>query len=128
MVLFNTHRYRADAEPPNLADMDAVPGPMPAPRLTEGPATGNPGAYVRVTTYSDPSAAIREAVGLTLHVPASLPRVRSSVWPPHAASKLIAASMMTTCCICTKSTGDCGLGSTPGSLRNSGNRGRDPGT
>ena len=29
LVLFNTHRYQADSEPPNLADEDAVPNPMP---------------------------------------------------------------------------------------------------
>ena len=29
MVLFNTHRYRMNEEPPNLSHPDEVPGPMP---------------------------------------------------------------------------------------------------
>jgi hypothetical protein len=71
MVLFNTHRYWADAEPPNLATIDAVPGPMPAARLTSGDPAGRPAAYVRVEPYTGvPDEPDDEAPGLVLHVPA----------------------------------------------------------
>ncbi len=75
MVLFNTHRYRADDGPPNLAHIDAVPGPMPAARLDAGgtgPATaGNPAAYVQVRTYAPPAPEQpgEDAPGLVLHLP-----------------------------------------------------------
>lgn len=68
MVLFNRHRYAADAEPPNLASLDAVPGPMPMARLTTGTPAGRPEAYVKVVTdYNEPAD---DAPGLVLHVPA----------------------------------------------------------
>ncbi|MEO8525689.1 MAG: hypothetical protein ABI460_13280 [Caldimonas sp.] len=71
MVLFNTFRYAADAEPPNLASIDAVPGPMPMARLTSGDPAGNPDAYVRVETYAAvPSEPADDAPGLVLHLPA----------------------------------------------------------
>lgn len=71
-VLFNTHRFRADDEPPNLADGDAVPGPMPAARLCTGAPAGNPAAYVQVLTYSGAVAPepADDAPGLVLHLPA----------------------------------------------------------
>ncbi|MGZ5236613.1 MAG: hypothetical protein ACXWCV_09915 [Caldimonas sp.] len=70
MVLFNTWRYAADAEPPNLATIDAVPGPMPMARLTSGDPAGRPEAYVRVEPYAVvPSEPDDEAPGLVLHVP-----------------------------------------------------------
>ncbi|MBB3191864.1 hypothetical protein [Halomonas cerina] len=73
MTLFNTHRYRADAEPPELSTADEVPGPMPAPRLSDDARTGNPDAYLSVAPYSGtvPDAPGSAAVGLTLHVPES---------------------------------------------------------
>jgi hypothetical protein len=72
MRLFNTHRFRADDEPPNLADSDAVPNPMPAARLTTGAPAGNPMAYVQVLTYTGPVAPepADGAPGLVLHLPA----------------------------------------------------------
>jgi phage tail-like protein len=71
MVLFNSHRYRADDDPPNLASEDAVPGPIPPARLTQDTPTGRPGAYVRVTTYGTPPPAAPGGgeVGLVLHLP-----------------------------------------------------------
>jgi hypothetical protein len=75
MVLFNSHRFTADADPPLLASLDAVPGPMPAARLTQGSSAGRPEAYVHVTTYDDTAAPRRPAapgsddVGLVLHLP-----------------------------------------------------------
>jgi hypothetical protein len=75
MVLFNTHRYHADDEPPNLTHEDAVPGPMPMARLTENTPTGKPSEYLAVATYAASPPAARpdapgaEAVGLTLHLP-----------------------------------------------------------
>ena len=72
MVLFNTHRFRADDEPPNLADGDAVPHPMPAARLSSGAPAGNPAAYVQVLSYTGavPPEPADGAPGLVLHVPA----------------------------------------------------------
>ena len=76
MVLFNTHRYNADAEPPDLTSMDAVPGPMPMARLSEDTPTGKPEAYVEVEFYSAtsdlPSELTDDRVGLTLYLPDSL--------------------------------------------------------
>lgn len=71
LPLFNTHRFRADDEPPNLAHIDAVPGPMPAARLTTGAPTGRPDAYVQVTTYpgTHPPQPAGDAPGLVLHLP-----------------------------------------------------------
>jgi hypothetical protein len=71
MVLFNTHRYRADDEPPNLADADAVPGPMSPARLTTGGAAAHPAAYVAVATYAGawPERPADDAPGLVLHLP-----------------------------------------------------------
>ena len=71
LVLFNTHRYQADDEPPNLAHIDAVPGPMPRARLTSGDPAGRPDAYVQVLTYATPTPAqpADDAPGLVLHLP-----------------------------------------------------------
>lgn len=71
MVLFNTHRFRADDDPPELSSLDAVPGPMPAARLSQDTPAGNPDSYITVSNYSaapppDPTSA---DPGLTLHVP-----------------------------------------------------------
>jgi hypothetical protein len=70
MVLFNTHRFTADDDPPVLTHEDAVPGPMPVARLTQDTPTGNPTQYVEVRTYVPP-ARPPEAnnIGLTLYVP-----------------------------------------------------------
>jgi hypothetical protein len=76
MVLFNTHRYNADAEPPDLTGMDAVPGPMPMPRLSDETLTGNPDAYVELSFYAStadlPRALSDDRMGLTLYLPDSL--------------------------------------------------------
>ncbi len=71
MVLFNTHRYRMNDEPPNLSHPDEVPGPMPWPRLTSEAEFGNPRAYVRVDHYVGalPAAPGAGSPGLVLHVP-----------------------------------------------------------
>jgi len=72
-LLFNTHRYHADDEPPNLTRPDAVPGPMPAARLTTGRPAGRPDQYVAIDAYTPPRP-LRpgaDAVGLTLHLPAA---------------------------------------------------------
>jgi len=71
MVLFNTHRYRADDDPPNLTHRDAVPGPMPRARLSSDTPTGNPEAYVALDYYTDepPAAPVDGHVGLILHLP-----------------------------------------------------------
>lgn len=74
LMLFNSHRYQADSEPPNLASEDAVPNPMPVARLTSGAPAGNPAAYVQVLPYAGavPDAPADDAPGLVLHVPAAL--------------------------------------------------------
>ncbi len=71
MVLFNTHRYDSEADPPDLTHPDAVPGPMPRPRLSQDTVTGNPGAYVDIDLYtgSVPDPPGPDHVGLTLHLP-----------------------------------------------------------
>ncbi len=70
MVLFNTHRFAADAEPPSLTHLDAVPGPMPPPRLTQDTPAGRPDQYVQVRTYIPPAVPPEaDNIGLTLYVP-----------------------------------------------------------
>lgn len=70
MVLFNTHRYRMNDEPPDLSHPDEVPGPMPWPRLTSDAEYGNPPAYVAVDHYAGavPGAPGTGSPGLVLHV------------------------------------------------------------
>jgi hypothetical protein len=72
MELFNRHRYAADADPPNLATIDAVPGPMPMARLNTGMPAGRPEAFVQVRTYAGtvPDEPDDDAPGLVLHLPA----------------------------------------------------------
>ena len=76
MVLFNTHRFNADAEPPNLSSTDAVPGPMPYARLSQDTPTGNPGEYVVLEFYASesdlPGSLDDDRVGLTLYLPDAL--------------------------------------------------------
>jgi hypothetical protein len=70
LVLFNTHRFRADDEPPELSLPDAVPGPMPRARLTQDSPAGRPREYVEVRRYPAGTVPPRaDRVGLTLHVP-----------------------------------------------------------
>lgn len=73
IVLFNTHRYDPDAEPPGLTDPDAVPGPMPRARLSQESVSGNSSAYVALDFYTSavPDAPGEDRVGLTLHLPDS---------------------------------------------------------
>lgn len=70
MVLFNTHRFTADDDPPTLTHPDAVPGPMPTARLTQDTPAGHPEQYVEVRIYVPP-AEPPEAndIGLTLYLP-----------------------------------------------------------
>ncbi len=71
MVLFNTHRFQADAEPPDLTHADAVPGPMPRARLSQDSPTGNPQKYVDVDLYdtAPPDEPGEDSVGLIIHLP-----------------------------------------------------------
>lgn len=71
LPLFNTHRFHADDDPPNVAHIDAVPGPMPAARLTTGDPAGRPEGYVQVVTYAGavPPQPADDAPGLVLHLP-----------------------------------------------------------
>ena len=76
MVLFNTHRYNPDAEPPVLTQMDAVPGPMPMARLSDDTLTGQSQAYVELEFYAAvsnlPTELTDDRVGLTLYLPDAL--------------------------------------------------------
>jgi hypothetical protein len=83
-VLFNTHRFHADDDPPELSNLDAVPGPMVWPRISREAVRGEvrdhldrPSPYVDVSGYlTSPSTPGDGSVGLTLHLPdllASLP-------------------------------------------------------
>jgi hypothetical protein len=75
MVLFNSYRFSADADPPLLASLDAVPGPMPVARLVQGSTAGRPDSYVHVTTYDEavaprrPDAPGSDDAGLVVHLP-----------------------------------------------------------
>ena len=71
--LFNTYRFQADEEPPELSELDRTPGPIPRARLTSEAPAGNPEAYVAVTEYNPdggPPPNFEQAdVGLQLFVP-----------------------------------------------------------
>jgi hypothetical protein len=71
MVLFNTHRFHADDDPPQLTRQDEVPGPMPLARLSQDTLTGRPEQYLAVELYGGgmPPAPAFGSVGLTLHLP-----------------------------------------------------------
>jgi hypothetical protein len=70
MVLFNTHRFHADDEPPNISSPDAVPGPMPAARLNHNTPAGRPEHYVEIVTYPFGTVPPRmNTLGLSLQVP-----------------------------------------------------------
>lgn len=73
MTLFNTHRFHADEDPPELSELDAVPGPMPTARLSQAAPAGNPDSYIRIRNYTavPPDAPTSEDPGLTLHIPDS---------------------------------------------------------
>ncbi|HEY8613614.1 MAG TPA: phage tail protein, partial [Roseomonas sp.] len=72
--LFNTWRH-ADAVGTIVAMPDAVPGPIPAARLTSGSEAGNPAAYISLDRY-DALAGVPEGLdtgdaGLQLFIPQS---------------------------------------------------------
>ena len=73
--LFNTYRFLADREPPELSELDSTPGPMPMARLTSDAPNGNPEAYVAVTDYDTgggpPPRFEQGDQGLQLFVPRS---------------------------------------------------------
>lgn len=69
MVLFNTHRFTADDDPPNLTNIDAVPGAMPRARLTTGTPAGRPENYIEVSPYTVAPPSASDSVGLVLHIP-----------------------------------------------------------
>lgn len=70
MVLFNTHRFRADDEPPDISAPDAIPGPMPPARLSHDTPAGNPDRYVEILTYPAGTVPPRvRRLGLSLQVP-----------------------------------------------------------
>jgi hypothetical protein len=73
MVLFNTHRFQADDEPPNISSPDAVPGPMPSARLSNDTPAGRPEHYVEIAPYTDGTVPDRmNRLGLSLQIPQTL--------------------------------------------------------
>ncbi|HEB97435.1 MAG TPA: hypothetical protein ENI96_13515 [Sedimenticola thiotaurini] len=80
MVLFNSHRFDADRDPPELSELDAVPGPMAWPRIGRDALAGspddhlrNPSPYVEVAAYdAAPDPPGDGSVGLILHLPRAL--------------------------------------------------------
>lgn len=73
MVLFNTHRFQADDEPPNISSPDAVPGPMPSARLSSDTPAGRPEHYVEIAPYPDGTVPDRmNRLGLSLQIPQTL--------------------------------------------------------
>ncbi|HET9702305.1 MAG TPA: hypothetical protein VFP70_15430 [Burkholderiales bacterium] len=69
LALFNRHRFHADDDPPDLSLLDAVPGPIPRARLTQGTPAGNPAAYVQVKFHASVPPPEFSNVGLTFHLP-----------------------------------------------------------
>ena len=70
LPLFNTHRYLADAEPPQLTSADAVPGPMPPARLSDDTPAGRAEEYVEVLGYPQAGVPpIADRLGLSLQLP-----------------------------------------------------------
>ena len=73
VVLFNTSRVAPEAVPPVLSTMDEVPGPIPAPRITQASPLGAPAEYVAVNVYdataSDLTSVQVTEVGLQFHLP-----------------------------------------------------------
>jgi len=73
MVLYNTHRFHADDEPPNISSSDAVPGPMPYARLSADTPAGRPEQYVEIASYPDGSVPPRmNRLGLSFQIPQTL--------------------------------------------------------
>lgn len=80
MVLFNSHRFHADDDPPELSELDAIPGPMPWPRISREAVVGDerdhidhPSPYVAVSGHTaTPQPPGDGSVGLTLHLPQPL--------------------------------------------------------
>lgn len=75
MILFNVHHYLADEDPPNLANEDAVPGPIATARLSQDTVAGRPEKYVNIIPF-DPAletAQAAEKFGLAVHMPLLLP-------------------------------------------------------
>jgi len=73
MVLFNTHRFHADDEPPNISSPDAVPGPMPYARLSADTPAGRPEHYLEIAPYADGTIPARmNRLGLSFQIPQTL--------------------------------------------------------
>ncbi|OPY51005.1 MAG: hypothetical protein A4E49_02505 [Methanosaeta sp. PtaU1.Bin112] len=86
--LFNTYQFDPLRQPPLVTEIDATPGPIPAPRLTENSAAGRPEKYLSIDTYNpiNTEIATRDIsdVGLQLHLPATA--FAGSSWPDDGSS------------------------------------------
>ena len=58
--LFNTYRFDANRRPPELSELDQVPGPILPARLNSDSPAGNPNAYVAFDLQDPSSGAIEE--------------------------------------------------------------------
>ncbi len=76
VVLFNTSRVAPEAVPPVLSTMDEVPGPIPAPRITQASPLGAPSEYVSANVYDSTATNLNSVrvtdVGLQFHLPQAL--------------------------------------------------------
>jgi len=79
LIVFNRWRFRADDDPPDLARVDEVPGPMPAARLTTDSPAANPDAYVQVLFRGAGRPDHVASPGLTIHMP-DTPALRGTPW------------------------------------------------
>ena len=72
-VLFNTAQAQPNAVPPVLSNLDQVPGPIPAARITQASPLAAPANYVAVDTYDATAANLSSiapgTVGLRFHLP-----------------------------------------------------------
>jgi hypothetical protein len=68
VALFNRDGFDPDARPLRVGALDAMPGPIPAARLTSRSRAGNPSAYVTLDIHA-PDARRQGGTGLSIHIP-----------------------------------------------------------
>ena len=73
--LFNTYRFDPNRRPPELSELDQVPGPVLPARLNSDPPAGNPDAYLAIDLYKPAIITIADFnlrdAGLQLFLPDS---------------------------------------------------------
>jgi len=68
LTLFNDFHYDPDARPPEVTQLDGVPGPIHPSRLTSRTPFGVPERYVGLTTYAEPPPPALADLGLGLEL------------------------------------------------------------